>query len=183
MCELCGRWLCEKHIKPRTFLLRGLDGFQDGEIPEGIGLDDIQAERTPEQVTLLLGSLVNWIKIPFRIMDKFGRHKTKQEKWKGGDIHPDFQYTRKLLEELDVEEKKRNELTKRALDRMNRYYSQEKSQSDNLKYAEARDKTESKEKLETEHFPIRFIASSMVLLILAIVLWYLPTIISYLQRL
>jgi hypothetical protein len=38
--------------------------------------------------------------------------------------HPDFEYSRKRLEELDIEEKKRNELIKQALDRMNHYYAE-----------------------------------------------------------
>jgi hypothetical protein len=38
------------------------------------------------------------------------------------DGHPDFEYSRRKLRQLDIEEKKRNELIKQALDRMNHYY-------------------------------------------------------------
>jgi hypothetical protein len=177
-CESCGRWFCEKHIKPRTFLIRRLDDIPDEQIPEGIGLDDIQTERAPEQADFM-----DWIKIPFEIMDEFKSRKGKQKERKRGDTHPDFQYTKKWLEEVDVEEKKRGELIKRALNRMNRYYSREKLHAVNLKYVEPRDKPESEEKLETErHFPTKEIAFLLVLLILAIVFWFAPTIISYLQR-
>lgn len=36
--------------------------------------------------------------------------------------HPDFEYSRRKFRELDIEEKKRNELIKQALDRINHYY-------------------------------------------------------------
>jgi len=36
--------------------------------------------------------------------------------------HPDFEYTRRKFRELDIEEKRRNVLIKKALDRMNHYY-------------------------------------------------------------
>jgi uncharacterized protein YkwD len=38
------------------------------------------------------------------------------------DGHPDFEYSRRKFRELDIEEKRRNELIKQALDRMNHYY-------------------------------------------------------------
>jgi len=44
--------------------------------------------------------------------------------WNREDGHPDFVFSRKRFEELDIEEKKRNELIKQALDRMNRYYAE-----------------------------------------------------------
>ena len=37
--------------------------------------------------------------------------------------HPDFEYSRRKFRQLDMEEKKRNELIKLALDRMNHYYA------------------------------------------------------------
>lgn len=40
--------------------------------------------------------------------------------------HPDFEYTRRKFTELDIEEKRRNELIKKALDRMNHYYDDAK---------------------------------------------------------
>lgn len=40
----------------------------------------------------------------------------------GKEGHPDFVYSRIKLMELDMEEKRRNELIKEALDRMNGYY-------------------------------------------------------------
>lgn len=44
--------------------------------------------------------------------------------WNREDGHPDFAYSRKKFEEIEMEEKKRNELIKQALDRMNRYYAE-----------------------------------------------------------
>jgi hypothetical protein len=38
--------------------------------------------------------------------------------------HPDFEYSRRKFRQLDIEEKKRNELIKQALDRMNHYYAE-----------------------------------------------------------
>jgi hypothetical protein len=174
-CELCGRWFCEKHVRPRTFLIRGVDDVQDEQIPEGLGLDDVQAERTPEQGTLILGTSVGWIKERVsEIRDRIKFRKVKRKKWKREDSHPDFQYTEKWLEELDIQEKKRNELMKRALGRMNHYYSRERLEAVNLKHAELRGKAESTEKLVTEkHFPTKDIVFLVALLVLAIVFWLL----------
>jgi hypothetical protein len=44
----------------------------------------------------------------------------KEHNRRGG--HPDFGYSRKKFEDLDIEEKTRNELIKQALDRMNAHY-------------------------------------------------------------
>jgi len=41
---------------------------------------------------------------------------------KEGQGHPDFEYSRRKFRQLDIEEKRRNELIKQALDRMNHYY-------------------------------------------------------------
>jgi len=38
--------------------------------------------------------------------------------------HPDFEYSRRKFRELDIEERRRNELIKQALDRMNHYYAE-----------------------------------------------------------
>lgn len=38
--------------------------------------------------------------------------------------HPDFEYSRRKFRQLDIEEKKRNELIKQALDKMNHYYTE-----------------------------------------------------------
>jgi hypothetical protein len=38
------------------------------------------------------------------------------------DGHPDFEYSRRKLGQLDIEKKKLNELIKQALDKMNHYY-------------------------------------------------------------
>jgi len=38
--------------------------------------------------------------------------------------HPDFEYSRRKFRQLDIDEKKRNELIKQALDRMNHYYAE-----------------------------------------------------------
>jgi hypothetical protein len=46
----------------------------------------------------------------------------KEKKQKEG--HPDFEYSRRKFRELDIEEKRRNELIKQALDRMNHYYAE-----------------------------------------------------------
>ena len=42
----------------------------------------------------------------------------------GKEGHPDFEYSRRKFRELDIEEGKRNELIKQALDRMNHYYAE-----------------------------------------------------------
>jgi hypothetical protein len=174
-CELCGRWFCEKHARPRTFLIRGIDGVQDEQIPEGLGLYDVPLERSPEQGTLILGTSVGWIKERAReIKDRIKSRKRKQYKWKNEDSHPDFQYTKKWLEELDIDQKKRTELMKRTLGRMNRYNSREKLEAVNLKHAEHGDKAESIEKLVPErHFPTKDIVFLVVLLVLSIVVWLL----------
>jgi hypothetical protein len=38
--------------------------------------------------------------------------------------HPDFEYSRRKFRELEIEERRRNELIKQALDRMNHYYAE-----------------------------------------------------------
>jgi len=38
--------------------------------------------------------------------------------------HPDFEYSREKFTQLDIEEKRRNDLIKQALDRMNHYYAE-----------------------------------------------------------
>jgi len=38
--------------------------------------------------------------------------------------HPDFEYSREKFRQLDIEEKRRNDLIKQALDRMNHYYAE-----------------------------------------------------------
>jgi hypothetical protein len=42
---------------------------------------------------------------------------------KEGKGHPDFEYSQRKFRELDIEEKRQNELIKQALDRMNHYYA------------------------------------------------------------
>ena len=174
-CELCGRWFCEKHVRPRTFLIRGVDDVQGEQIPEGLGLDDVQAERAPEQGTFILGTSVGWIKErAIETKDKIKSRRGKQSKWKHENSHPDFQYTKKWLEDLDIQEKKRNELIRRALGRMNRYYSREKLGAVNLEHSELGDKADSTEKLITErHFPTKDIVFLAALLALVIVVWLL----------
>jgi hypothetical protein len=83
-CELCERWFCEKHLKPRLFFIKDLDAIEN--IPE---------------IRVLYYTEV-----------------------KGKEGHPDFEYSRRKLVELDIEEKRRNELIKQALDRMNHYYDE-----------------------------------------------------------
>ena len=43
---------------------------------------------------------------------------------KEGQGHPDFEYSRRKFRQLDIEEKRRNDLIKQALDRMNHYYAE-----------------------------------------------------------
>lgn len=174
-CALCGRWFCEKHVRPRTFLIRGVDDVQDLEIPEGLGLNDVPVEKTPEQVTMIAGSAPAWIKeFAEKIKGGFKSGEKKQNKWKAGDSHPDFQFTKKWLEELDTEEKKRNMLIKRALARMNRYRLGEKAETFNLKKRNLADEAASTEVLKTErHFPTKEVGFLIALLALAIVFWFL----------
>jgi hypothetical protein len=44
--------------------------------------------------------------------------------WNREDGHPDLEYSRRKFRELEIEEKRRNELIKQALDRMNHYYAE-----------------------------------------------------------
>jgi len=171
-CELCGRWFCEIHVRPRTFLIRGEDDVKDEQIPEGLGLNDVPLEQTPEQVSFILGAFPGWIEERAReIKDRIKLGRGKQNKWKHLDSHPDFQYTLKWLEQLDIEQKKRNELIKRAQARMNRYKLLETL---TLKQTELRDKAEPAKMLATErHFPIKDIAFLLALLALAIIFWWL----------
>jgi hypothetical protein len=48
----------------------------------------------------------------------------EKERIEGKEGHPDFEYSRRKFRELDIEEKRRNELIKQALDRMNHYYAE-----------------------------------------------------------
>ena len=174
-CEMCGRWFCEEHVRPRTFLMRGVDDVQDEQMPEGLGLNDVPVDRAPEQGSLLLGTSVNWIKDRAReIRDRIKSGKERRMKWKGEDSHPDFQFTKKWLEGLDTEERKRSYLMKRALGRMNRYYSRERLEAVNLKHEKLGDETNSTEKLAKErHFPTKDVVFLVALLALAIVVWLL----------
>jgi hypothetical protein len=174
-CELCGRWFCEKHLRPRTFLVRGVDDVRDEQIPEGLGLNDVPVEKTPEQASFLLGSSIAWIEeATGKIKDRIKPGKEKQNKWKNRDSHPDFQYTQKWLEQLNIEQKKRNELTKRALARMKRYKLREKQEALHLKHTEPRDKTEPTKKSTTQkHFPTKDIAFLLALLALILIIWWL----------
>jgi len=183
-CELCGRWFCEKHIRPRTFLVRGLDDIQGKQIPEGMGLNDVPDEATPEQGTLMFGTSANWIGSRWReFKDKLRSRDGGPGKARYGDTHPDIQYTKKWLEELNADGRKRSEVMKRALGRMNHYYSQEKSQKVSLGDAEPGDKAESEEKQrQLRHFPTKEVAVLLLLLALAVIFWSAPAIISYLQR-
>ena len=172
---MCGRWFCEKHVRPRTFLVRGVDDVQDEQMLEGLGLNDVPVDRPPEQGSLLLGTSVGWVEDHAReVRDSIKSRKERRVKWKRGDSHPDFQYTKKWLEELHIEEKKRNDLTKRALNRMKRYYSRERLEAVNLKHEKLGDETNSTEKLATErHFPTKDVVFLVALLALAIVVWLL----------
>jgi hypothetical protein len=76
-CELCERWFCEKHLKPRLAFIKDLEAID--KIPEIRALYYTEIEG------------------------------------KEGKGHPDFQYSRKRLEELDIEEKIRFELINKAL--------------------------------------------------------------------
>jgi len=174
-CELCGNWFCEKHIRPRTFLVRGLDDVQDEQIPEGLGLNDVPHERTPEQVSFMFGSSAAWIEeAAGQIEDRIKPGKGKQNKWKNLDSHPDFQYTQKWLQQLDIGQKERNELTKRALTRMKRYKLREKQEALHLKHTEPVDKTEPTKVVATQkHFPTKDIGFLLTLLALILIIWWL----------
>ena len=174
-CDLCGRWFCEKHVKPRTFLIRGVDDFQGLQIPEGLGLGDVPVEKTPEQVTMMLGSAPRLAgDFAEKIKDRVKSGKAKQTKWKGEDSHPDFEFTKKWLEEFDMGDGTRGVLIKRALARMNRYRFGEKAEAFNLKKTNLAGKAESAAVLKTErHFPTKEILFLVALLALAIAFWFL----------
>jgi hypothetical protein len=126
-------------------------------------------------VTMIAGSAPAWIKeFAEKIKCGFKSGERKQNKWKDEDSHPDFQFTKKWLEELDIEEKKRNMLIKRALARMNRYRLREKAETFNLKKRNLADEAASTEVLKTEkHFPIKEVGFSLALLALVIIFWFL----------
>jgi hypothetical protein len=75
---------------------------------------------------------------------------TESEQVKSENGHPDFEYSRRKFRELDIEEKRRNELIKQALDRMNHYYAEIQEQPIDLE--EVRKRTA--EKLLTEEAEI-----------------------------
>jgi len=155
--------------------MRGVDDVQDEQMPEGLGLNDVPVDRSPEQGSLLLGTSVGWVEDRAReIRDRIKSRKERRVKWKRGDSHPDFQYTKKWLEELHIEEKKRNDLTRRALNRMKRYYSRERLEAVNLNHEELGYKADSTDKSVTErHFPTKDVVFLVALLALAIVVWLL----------
>lgn len=164
-CELCGRWFCEKHLRPRTFLIRGFD-VQDEELQEGIAFDDVAVEASPEQSSFILGTAPSWIMDRAReIKDEFSYGGRKERQWKRQGSHPDFEYTNKMLEELNIQGERRSRLTKRAHNRTKRYYSPERLQAINAGHSEKKPVTE-------KHFPTKDVAFLVVLLALAIVLWY-----------
>jgi hypothetical protein len=126
-----------------------VDDIEDEQIPEGIGLGDAPTEPSQEQSSLLLGTSVSWVQDRAQgFMDRLRFRHGKEKQGKRGDSHPDFQYTRKWLEKLDIEDRKRDELTRRALNRMKHYYSQEKLQAAKSKHQEPTTKIESHEKME-----------------------------------
>lgn len=173
-CGLCGRWFCEKHVRPRTFLIRGVDDVQDFKIPEGLGLNDVPVEKTPEQVSMILGSLPGSAEdFAQQIKDRIKFGERKQKKWKGEDSHPDFQFTKKWLEDLGIDDRERSILIKRAMARMNRYRLGEKAEAFNLKKRDA-DQAASTEVLKRErHFPTKEVVFLIALLALAIGFWFL----------
>jgi len=109
-----------------------------------------------------------------QIKDRIKSGKGNQKKWNGEDSHPDFQFTKKWLEELGIEDRKRSTLIKRALARMNRYRLAEKAGTFNLKKKTLADRAESTEVLKTKrHFPTKEVVFLIALLALAIVFWFL----------
>ena len=80
-CDLCDKWFCERHRKPK------FPFFVDWET-----IFDVQGDR----------------EIKALFYTEYQRE--------GG--HPDFVYWRKTFEALDIEEKRRNELIRQAIDRM-----------------------------------------------------------------
>ena len=178
-CETCDRWFCEKHVRPRTFLIRGVDDIQNLEIPEGLGLNDVPTERTPKQVTatqqMFLGDSVAWIRERVGdFKDRVKSRKGKQNKWKGEDSHPDFQFTKKWLGELGIDDRKRSIIIKRASIRMNRYKLAEKAEKFNLNKRSLLEEATSTEASKTErHFPTKEVVFLVALLALVIVFWFL----------
>lgn len=166
---------CEKHVRPRTFLIRGVDDVKDFQIPEGLGMNDVPDEKTPEQVSMILGSLPGLTEdLAQQIKDRVKPGKGKQNKWNGEDSHPDFQFTKKWLEELGIEDRKRSILIKRALVRMNRYRLAEKAGTFNLKKRNLAEKAASTEVLKTKrHFPTKEVVFLIALLALVIIFWFL----------
>jgi len=143
-------------------------------MPVGIAFDDVPVEPSPEQVGLLLGAAPSTIRdIGERIQDRFKNRGTKPKHMKLQDSHPDFQYTMKMLEELNIEGEKRSQLTKRASNRAHRYYSAERLSPINTDHAESGHRTEPEEMLRArKHFPAKDVAFLLLLLVLVIVIWY-----------
>jgi hypothetical protein len=113
------------------------------------------------------------------------------------DGHPDFEYSRRKLRQLDIEEKKQNELIKQALDRMNAHYKGKSIPSTFASKLPEESKTviseenyhptkheQTYEKQKTRRsMPIKkIVVVFMAVAILGVFLWYSPTIISMIQE-
>lgn len=81
-CELCERWFCEKHLKPKLAFMRDLN----------------RVEHSPEIEKL-------------QYMEMHRK-----------DGHPDFEYSRRKFDELDIAEKERSELIAEAFDGMTAHF-------------------------------------------------------------
>lgn len=107
-----------------------------------------------------------------------------QKEWNREETHPDFQYTKKWLEELDIEEKKRKQLLKEALDRMNHYYPRQQPQNVKPKYVEPRDEIESYEQPKRRrHFPTKKVIGLLLMAVaIGAVIYFSPKIIPTIKN-
>jgi hypothetical protein len=103
--------------------------------------------------------------------------------------HPDFEYSRRKLTELDIEERRRNELIKQAMDRMNQYYKERKRNQKQETQTKTEipttfvleGKTTTKQTYEKQRtrssIPIKKIVAVVMIVAISVVLfWYSPII-------
>lgn len=105
------------------------------------------------------------------------------------DGHPDFEYSRRKFVELDIEEQRRSELIKEAFDRMNAHYKGKPKPKSipELKeenYQPTERDLQIYEKPRTRRpFPTKKVAGILLaVVVIGALLWYAPTIISFIQN-
>jgi hypothetical protein len=111
------------------------------------------------------------------------------------DGHPDFEYSRRKFDELDIAEKERSELIAEAFDGMNAHFKGKSypkklySASTPMEPAKISDEekpsqpiTTTEKPRERRHFPFgKVVGALLVVIVMGALLWYGPAIISYVK--